>query len=111
MKKMKKNILIFLLIIVLSLVLTKTFVFAQPTLIESVDDIEEALKNIRNILFGIASFIAVIMFIVAGILYMTAQGEPEKINKAKTAVKSAVIGTVIAVVAAGVLELIKDILK
>lgn len=106
---MKKNFLNFF-IILLGLILTQNFVFAQPSPIQSVGDIQRALENIRNILFGIASFIAVIMLIVAGILYMTAQGEPEKINKARTAVKSAVIGTVIAVVAAGVLELIRNIL-
>ena len=54
------------------------------------------ITNLLNIVvWPVFITVAIIMFIWAGILFLTAQGEPEKINKARHAVIWASIGIVV----------------
>ncbi len=110
---MRKKIFIFLMGVCLVPILTGSFVFAQdkpPEIIKDVGGITKVLENIRNVLYGIATFIVVIMIIWAGILYMTAAGDPEKISKAKKALIGAIIGGGIAVIATGVIALMTNLM-
>jgi predicted small integral membrane protein len=54
----------------------------------------------------IASGVVVILWLVTGILFLTAQGAPEKVNSAKKALFSAVAGTVIVIVAYYAMDLV-----
>ena len=60
----------------------------------------------------IATPIVVIGWVIAGILYLTAAGAPEKLGVAKKAVVACVIGTLLVVLAIGsnmIISVIKDI--
>lgn len=57
--------------------------------------------KVKSTAISIATPIVVIGWVVAGILYLTAAGAPDKINLAKGAVKACVIGTVLVVLAMG----------
>jgi hypothetical protein len=50
--------------------------------------------------------ITVIMFIVAGILFVTANGDPGKIKTAKTAVIWGVVGIIVATISFGIVGLV-----
>ena len=54
----------------------------------------------------IASGVVVILWVVTGILFLTAQGAPEKLSSAKKALFAAVAGTVLVIVAQGALSLV-----
>src|SRR3989338_5374408 len=54
--------------------------------------------------------IAVIMFVVAGIQFLTAQGEPSKINTARQSVIWGTAGIVVALIAFSAVVMIKAIL-
>lgn len=54
----------------------------------------------------IASGVVVILWIITGILFLTAQGAPEKLKSAKTALIAAVAGTILVIVAQGALSLV-----
>jgi len=54
----------------------------------------------------VASAIVVILWIVTGVLFLVAQGDPEKINVAKRSLIAAIVGTVIIIVAAGAINLV-----
>lgn len=54
--------------------------------------------------------VSVIMFIVAGFLYVTARGEPGKIQTANKAVVWAVVGIIIAILGFSATEIITSIL-
>lgn len=54
---------------------------------------------VKTVAISIASPIAVVGWIVAGILYLTAAGAPERMGTAKKAVIACVIGTILIVLA------------
>lgn len=60
------------------------------------------VSNIIRGLLGLLGVIAVILIIYAGILWMTAQGEEDKVEKAKDILKQAVIGLIIIFLAYGI---------
>lgn len=47
-------------------------------------------------LFGILGFLAVIGFIISGVLYLTAAGDEDQIGKAKNAMMYSIIGVIVA---------------
>lgn len=59
------------------------------------------LTNITNAASAVGSALAVIGFIIAGILWLTATGDPKKMETAKTALVAAVIGSAILALAQG----------
>ncbi|MFA5877843.1 MAG: hypothetical protein WC845_00495 [Candidatus Staskawiczbacteria bacterium] len=62
---------------------------------------------------GVATVIAplvVIMFIVAGILYLTSAGNPERMKSAKTCIVYAIVGTAIIISAEGIAIYIDKVL-
>jgi hypothetical protein len=58
--------------------------------------IEGILKNFMNWLFGIFAFLAIISFIISGIQYFMAAGNPEIMKKAKANMIYSIIGVVVA---------------
>jgi len=56
----------------------------------------DILSNLLNILFVILLSVAVIFFIIAGFYFITAQGDTDKIAKARQFVLWAVIGLLVA---------------
>lgn len=67
--------------------------------ITNINDIWLIVLAIINILLRVAAMIAVFYIIYGGIKFMTSQGNPEEINKAKSTILSAVIGLIICVIA------------
>lgn len=74
------------------------------------DDFSELVKIIAQWIFNLAIPIAVAMIVYAGILFLTAAGEPAKVTKAKDVLKYAVIGLAIILIGSGFVTLIQSIL-
>ncbi len=55
------------------------------------------IQPILTIFFGILGLIAVVMLIISGIKFITAQGEPQKIKDARNTIIWSLIGLAIAV--------------
>lgn len=53
------------------------------------------IKNFYTLIITISGIIAFIALVVAGILYLTSAGDPEKINKAKKQIFAAFLGVII----------------
>lgn len=62
-------------------------------------DLPTMIGNIINVLLGTLGIVFVGLVIYAGILYMTASGDNDKVKKAKTLLTQAVIGMIIIVAA------------
>jgi small-conductance mechanosensitive channel len=58
--------------------------------------IEQILLNFMNWLFGIFAFLAIISFIISGIQYFMATGNPDMAKKAKANMIYSIIGVVVA---------------
>ncbi|KKP57128.1 MAG: hypothetical protein UR51_C0023G0013 [Candidatus Moranbacteria bacterium GW2011_GWF1_34_10] len=77
------------------------FVFAQygvPTgtgLPES-DDLSDIIISIMNWLLLLVGVIGIIGFVISGILYMTAAGDSNQIDRAKTAMTWSIVGVIVA---------------
>ena len=96
-------------LILLGFLALPSVIFAQLTGIGSGPDISltaimHGAEYAAGFIFG---SIAVICFVVAGILFLTAQGAPEKLKTAKAAVLWGVVGVVVGIVAFSVIALVE----
>lgn len=88
--KINKKILFFLLV-------SAIFIIPNISLAQSVPGM---VILIKNAFLTVGSTIIVIGWIIAGILYLTSAGSPEKTGIAKKALFACVIGTVLIILAA-----------
>ncbi len=96
----KKLVLTFILAILLVL----------PTTANAQINVQNILNNVKILLFTIFLGIVVIMVTWAGILYLTARGDPGQIQKANHAIIWAIVGTMVGLLAWSFENLIKGIL-
>lgn len=73
-------------------------------------DIVRILDGIRNLMVGLLIGLAVAALTYAGVRYVISGGDPMSIEKAKSAVKAAVVGFAIALLAPVLIGLVKHIL-
>lgn len=104
MKKYKQNIVAFTILFSLFLPIV---IFG----VESPEDIEKVLNNIAGWIYRFFIIATVIFFILAGFTYLTAAGDPNKIDKATKMVKFGVVGAIVALLSGSVVALLESILK
>lgn len=97
-KQMNKKILF---LILLGVLILPGVISAQVTITSMVDAAE-------NVALYVASGVVVILWITTGILFLTAQGAPEKLSSAKKALFAAVAGTILVIVAGSAIALISN---
>lgn len=88
-------------------------VFASSTTIENplnVNSIVGLLDKIAATVAGIIGTLGVIMLIIAGVLFVTSAGSPEKVNSAKKAFFYAVMGIAVALAATAIINTVKYII-
>lgn len=81
-----------LFLILLGILILPTATLAAPTL-------GSMAQSAMRAVVTAAGFIVVIMWIVTGILFLSALGDPSKLSTGKIALISSVIGTVIVIMA------------
>jgi len=81
-----------------------------PNPLGSTSDFGALLCKIAKAVGGLVATLGTIMLIVAGILYLTSAGSPEKITTAKKALVYAIVGIVIGTIAGALPGIICDIL-
>jgi len=57
---------------------------------------------------AVAKWIVVIMWVVTGILFLTAQGDPGKLNLAKTSLFAAIGGAILVILANSAIPIVKN---
>jgi len=65
----------------------------------SAQTITGMIANVESIVVSATLYIVIILWIVTGILFLIAQGDPGKLNIAKTALFTSIAGTVIVILA------------
>lgn len=58
----------------------------------------DLVTNVMNWLLGLIGVLAVIAFVISGILYLTAAGDEGQIEKAKSVMMYAIIGLIVALI-------------
>ncbi len=74
-------------------------------------DVGQLIDNVKNLMLFIAVPLSTIMMLWAGILFVTSEGDPQKIARAKSIITYVVIGIVVAVIASGLSSIIIEILS
>lgn len=69
-------------------------------------DLPKLIGSIISVLLGVLGIIFVILIIYAGINYMTASGDADKVKKSKTMLIQAVIGIIIIVAAYSIAQFV-----
>lgn len=64
------------------------------------------LANVAKLVWQLFAGIAIIMFVVAGILFLTSAGDPGKVATARQAVIWGVIGIIVAILAFSILQIV-----
>ena len=71
-------------------------------------DINSLIQIILDILWPIAVAFFIVMFVLAGFLFATAQGEPEKLGQARNAVIYGMVGVLVAVLAFAIVAIVRN---
>ena len=72
--------------------------------------LEELFTAVRNFLFGLSIVLLPVVILYGGFLLLTAQGDPEKISRARTVLLWAVVAFAIILVAGGLPNVLRDLL-
>ncbi len=72
-------------------------------------DFPTLINKIIDVIFSLALVVAPVVIIIAGFFYITAVGDPAKIQTAKQIILYTVIGLVIVISAKGIIELFQTI--
>lgn len=105
---LSKYFILLLLIAILVPITVEAVTIDNPT---KHKNFQELIDSLINIIFMLAIAIAPIMFIVAGFYFVTAVGDPEKINTAKRIILWTFIGLLVVVSAKGLIALFVKIFE
>lgn len=102
---MDKKIIIFGLLTLLPIIVSAQINFSPPGTLP--ENPATALTRIANFVWTIAAGVSVIMLIWAGVMFLTAAGNPQKIKQAQDAFFWGVVGVAVTVIAFSVPALVK----
>lgn len=99
--------------ITLSLILASVlavpfFASAQPPV--TIGSISQVISKLEVALWTVFGGLAVVMFVIAGILFLTAQGDPEKVKNARNAFIWGVVGIVVGIMAYSIIAIVSSML-
>jgi len=94
-------------IVIVGLLLTPALVMGQTWEEPSVDiELQGLMEGLMNALWTIFAGVAVMAFVYAGILFLTASGDPEKLGQAKQAAVFGIAGIVVAIMGYSITSLV-----
>ncbi|MEV6494593.1 pilin [Actinoplanes sp. NPDC051633] len=75
----------------------------------AVNSLPQVIANLRTWLIGILAAVATLFLVLAGVYWATAGGDPAQVEKAKGALKNALVGYGLAVLAPILLQVVRGI--
>lgn len=106
---MKKIVVSLLLLSALVLPITAMAIPQQPDE-GGIGSIDELYITIGSIAWKVFVIVALIMFVIAGILFLTAAGNPEKIAQARNAFLWGVVGIIVGIIAFSIVAIVGGVL-
>jgi hypothetical protein len=88
---------------------TAAFADAGSPVYLAANTLPQVIDNVRNWIMGILAAIATLFAILAGVYWATAGGDPAQVDKAKGALRNALIGYGLAVLAPILLQVVQGI--
>lgn len=106
-----QKIKIALALVLSAVLLSPVVALAVPAGVPTVSGLSQIVTYIENALWIIFGLIAVIMFVVAGITFMTAGGQPDKVATARSAFIWGVAGVVVGILAYSIIAIVSTVMK
>ena len=91
---------------ILFLVLLGVLVLPSVTLAQIT--ITGMVENVAKVVWTVGTIIVIILWVITGILFLAAQGDPGKLKTAKTALFTSIAGTVIIILAFSAASIIEN---
>ncbi|MGC9668466.1 pilin [Planosporangium sp. 12N6] len=88
---------------------TAAYADAGAPVLLAVNDLPTVIANLQTWLMGILAAVATLFLVLAGVYWATAGGDPAQVERAKGALKNALIGYGLAVLAPILLQVVKGI--
>jgi hypothetical protein len=79
------------------------------TVVLAANTLPQVIANLQTWVMGILAAVATLFLVLAGVYWATAGGDPAQVDKAKGALKNALIGYGLAVLAPILLQVVKGI--
>ncbi len=76
-----------------------------------VQSFQELIEVVITAIFNIALLIAPLLLIISGFYWLTAAGDPKKVQTAKDIIKYTIIGLIIIIASKGIIAFFKDIFQ
>lgn len=108
MKKINKKIVISSAVSVLLALPAVIWAFTAPVT-PSTTTLSDVIDGLLNILWTVAVVVVIVVFILTGILFLTARGEPDKIKQARDAVVWGTVGTAVILISASILLIVRGL--
>lgn len=99
MKSRKKILIGAAIMLVLPVLTVKANVIPPAPTSATISSLSVFFNDVLSLIWPVAAGLSAVMAVVAGIMLITAQGEPEKIRAGRSALIWAIIGFVVAIVA------------
>ncbi len=94
-------------LIFFAVLLLPVLVSAQPAV--RVGSLQQVVNIIQNALWIVFGLLAVISFVTAGILFLFAGGQPEKVVAARSAAVWGVVGVIVGIVAYSIIAIVSSV--
>ena len=108
---MKKFLLVTTLISLLALPMVSSATNGIPDIIDDPQDIVDIIENIANWVFAILLALALLFILMAAWQFLSSGGDPMRVEKARNNLLYAVIGIAVALLARGIVELVRVIIE
>jgi Type IV secretion system pilin len=82
---------------------------AAPSAVVAAKSLPAVIAGLQAWVMGILAAVATLYLVLAGVYYATAGGDPSQVEKAKSALKNALVGYGLAVLAPVLLSVVKGI--
>lgn len=98
-------------LLLLSVLLTPALALGQNTGGPGVtfSGLDDLITKVGDFLWKIVGLVALILFVIAGIMFMTAMGDPAKIATARNFVLWGVVGIIVAILAYSIVAIVTNI--
>ncbi|MCK9578524.1 hypothetical protein M0R01_03485 [bacterium] len=96
---------------IISLFLVALFVGDKCFAASSGGGLYTVISNLTNIIFSFVGGLALLAILIGGITWMTAGGDTRQIDVAKAIIKAAVMGLIVSLAAAAIVNQVSDLGK
>jgi hypothetical protein len=87
------------------------WIVALATPVFAASDLNTVIDSVRDWVAGLLIALSTLFLTVAGVRYITAQGDPRAVEEAKAGIKAALIGYALAALAPELVSIIQKVLR